>query len=241
MANRERHTTRTGGGRKTRTMKKYPSRSFLETTFHEQATPEAIERMRQAAAHFAPYEAEDLVQQALCDTLDGLVAWVPERSLLDHVTDVVRFRARHERAHATRFRRVSLADEAERADADADDLDASAENPELIFADDDPASALVWKERRARHARVSDELARIAASDPMLHTFVTVYRTEDVTEWTDVLPPADYTNSRKRLRRLAAHVLDADTAHELRVAPPRLGNKRATPRRTIRTRVRRAS
>src|SRR5262245_2083523 len=76
---------------------------------------------RNAAARVARVEkidqrmyAEDLLQGILADTLDGEIRWDPSRvSLLKHVFDAIRSRARHARKHAEDFPLVDVDGEPE--------------------------------------------------------------------------------------------------------------------------------
>jgi hypothetical protein len=53
--------------------------------------------------------AEELVQDALTDTLFGSLSWDPAaKSLMQHVRDVVRFRTKDARLRAARFRHQSM-------------------------------------------------------------------------------------------------------------------------------------
>ena len=58
-----------------------------------------------AGAHVDATYAEDLVADALADTLSGVVAWDPSaKSLYQHGEDTIRYRTRHDRKRARRYR-----------------------------------------------------------------------------------------------------------------------------------------
>jgi len=57
------------------------------------------------------FYVRELVLDALEDTVTGVVAWDPAKHPLEnHVIDVIRFRTRHHRKRALRFRRQSIDD-----------------------------------------------------------------------------------------------------------------------------------
>jgi hypothetical protein len=62
-----------------------------------------------AGGHVDDYYVRELVEDALADTVIGVVAWDPAAATLEgHVLDVIKSRTRHDRVRAHRFRRASF-------------------------------------------------------------------------------------------------------------------------------------
>jgi len=62
-----------------------------------------------AGGHVDDYYVRELVQDALTDTLLGVLAWNPNATPLEnHVLDVIKSRTRHARKHAARYQRAGL-------------------------------------------------------------------------------------------------------------------------------------
>lgn len=62
-----------------------------------------------AGAYVDDSYADDLVANALADTLFGVVAWEPSaKTLYQHAEDTIRYRTRHDRHRAKRFRHERL-------------------------------------------------------------------------------------------------------------------------------------
>src|SRR5689334_24220525 len=58
-----------------------------------------------AGAHVDDSYADDLVANAIADTLFGEVTWEPNaKPLYQHCEDTIRYRTRHDRKRATRFK-----------------------------------------------------------------------------------------------------------------------------------------
>ncbi|MEJ7598507.1 MAG: hypothetical protein WKG01_11405 [Kofleriaceae bacterium] len=167
-----------------------------------------------AGAHVDAYTAEELVADALGDTLLGVLAWDPSaKSLYQHVEDAVRSRTRHERKRARRFQHhridapatlheqkttlgeIDTSMRAERGDADT---------TSMMFA-----------------IQVIDQLREIAAGDPLVLRFLDAVIAgarggADIMH-TATLSAKQYRNARDRLRRLAEQ-LDTQTMIALRHA-----------------------
>lgn len=61
--------------------------------------------IRRVGGHADDAYAEDMVSGVLMDTLGGKVTWHPERkTLYQHVQDTIKFRTRHDRERAKKFR-----------------------------------------------------------------------------------------------------------------------------------------
>lgn len=161
--------------------------------FHAQATTAMLASVARFAARRAyyvaklggrtdPVYAEELVADAVADTLVGRVTWEPARcSLWQHLCGVIRSRSRHDGARAVRHTDVP--------------------GLEVPSAATLPAVALAWT-----------QFAATAAADAEVHALFTAYadgaerRDLLAAGWS----PLQYAAARKRLRRRTARWLAAD-------------------------------
>ena len=142
--------------------------------------------------------ADELVQDALSDTIAGVVRWDPSRyRLAAHLIGVIRSRSRHERARSIRFRHETMSEH------------------EIVFEGE------VASERDHDCAAVAQQalqaLRDASQGDREVLKILDAYATGAV-EKIDVLQasglkPASYTRARKRLRRKTLQL-----APELRAA-----------------------
>lgn len=164
--------------------------------------------------HGADY-AQDLVQSAIVDTLSGVVAWEPTaKSLRQHVEDVIRFRTRHDRAHARKFHH-------ERIDAFADDSEKHAARGELEASLQHDRGGDGSTDAEMFAGEVIAKLRDLAARDRLvlrvLDAIAAGARSRaDIMDFTE-LSQKTYRNARGRLRRLADQ-LDHQTGTALRRA-----------------------
>jgi hypothetical protein len=142
--------------------------------------------------------ADELVQDALSDTIAGVVCWDPSRyRLATHLIGVIRSRSRHERARSMRFRHEALSES-------------------LIAFDSEPA-AISNQDRAAVVQQALQALRDAARGDREVLKILDAYAAGAVDK-ADVLQasglkPARYTRARKRLRRKTLQL-----APELRAA-----------------------
>src|SRR5262249_4911115 len=144
------------------------------------------------------YYAGELVQDALADTMIGVLRWDPSaKTLQQHIRDVIKMRTHYDRKRAQRFPHESL------DMLDADGETATMAEVEAVFLERSPEaldeSVRLTAERLAK-------LRQLATGDR------TVIRLLDalargVTDKADVvrvaeLSSAAYDNARRRLRRL---------------------------------------
>lgn len=152
-------------------------------------------------------KARELVQDALVDTLDGRVAWDPERvSLLTHVLTLIQSRTRHELARAARMPHRSLDESGDDSASDIRPIEREASlavrTPETGRGED-----VVLRARQFVDALT----AALPAKDPA-HALLRAYA-EGKTERADVLAAtgmsaATYKNERRRVVRLAKRLDD---------------------------------
>ncbi len=141
--------------------------------------------------------ARELVQDAIEDTLDGVLAWDPDRCSLDqHLFGAIRSRTRHEYMHAQRFPHLSF-DVSTASSTLIADVETSLANDEGSTASAEVATA-------AAHAIA--EIARVAAADPDVLALLDAYR-QEATKKADVLRVSRltakrYEAARKRMQRI---------------------------------------
>jgi len=177
-----------------------PSEEWIEA-FEAQATEELYQRVKRYArvrARLVAYAGRpidelyinDLVQDAIGDTFDGVLAWDPERVTLErHLQCAIHSRTRHDYVHALRFRQ-------ERIDTGSRKTLAEVETT-LARARGEPEDA---------SDRVLAELHQLAVRDPdvieMLRLFgAQVIKKDDIvraTGWNT----KRYQATRKRMLRL---------------------------------------
>lgn len=180
-----------------------PSEEWIEA-FEAQATEDLYLRLKRYArararlvAHAGrPIDQQytnDLVQDAIGDTFDGVLAWDPERVTLErHLQCAIHSRTRHDYVHAIRFRQERI--------------DPGAQGGRKTLAEVETTLARARGEPEAAGARVLAELGQLAARDPdvieMLRLFGDqVIKKEDIvreTGWNT----KRYQATRKRMLRL---------------------------------------
>ncbi|HEY4177986.1 MAG TPA: hypothetical protein VGM90_14160 [Kofleriaceae bacterium] len=152
----------------------------------------------------------ELVQDALDDTLEGILSWDPERVTLDkHLMDSIRSRTRHDFVHATRFPHASF---------DVNDAPRSQVvevERALAAANDDAHHARVVSAAQ----RTVSELRGLAASDADVLRLLDAFEAE-ATKKVDVLRISGMTSkryeaARKRMQRLVLQ-LSAETRDAIR-------------------------
>ncbi|HEY6040090.1 MAG TPA: hypothetical protein VIV58_37665 [Kofleriaceae bacterium] len=180
-----------------------PSEEWIEA-FEAQATEDLYLRLKRYArararlvAHAGrPIDQQytnDLVQDAIGDTFDGVLAWDPERVTLErHLQCAIHSRTRHDYVHAIRFRQERI--------------DPGAQGGRKTLAEVETTLARARGEPEDAGARVLAELSQLAARDPdvieMLRLFGDqVIKKEDIvreTGWNT----KRYQATRKRMLRL---------------------------------------
>ncbi|HET9989441.1 MAG TPA: hypothetical protein VFQ65_13010 [Kofleriaceae bacterium] len=177
-----------------------PSEEWIEA-FEAQATEELYQRVKRYArvrarlvAHAGrPIDelySNDLVQDAIGDTFDGVLAWDPERVTLErHLQCAIHSRTRHEYVHALRFRQ-------ERIDLGARKTLAEVETT-LARARGEPEDA---------SDRVLAELHQLAVRDPDVIEMLRLFG-EQVIKKDDIVRATGwntkrYQATRKRMLRL---------------------------------------
>lgn len=202
-----------------------PSEEWIDA-FAAQCTDEmrnyakryAARRLRgigKAGGYVDDYAARELVQDAIGDTLAGVVAWDPTvKALQQHIEDTIQFRTRHERNRVKRFRH-------ERIDAfhgsSEDRIEAQAEVEGALAAERDDASM----ESSLYASQVLAQLRALAANDPPVLKYLDAIesgaRSRDDILHSAGMTMKTYRNVRGRLRRLAEQ-LDQDIIATLRRA-----------------------
>lgn len=189
-----------------------PSPEFL-AEFEKQAKRDELEGVYRYAAARVPMVAraggrsdsvyaEELVQDALGDTLMGVVRWEPEkRTLAQHLMRTIRGRTKNEALHLRQFQHHSFLD---RDDDEASEMDPVAEEAALIVEDPRPATPF----QRAIAADVMAALRKHAAEDSGVLKMLVAYEEgastrEDVMRMTGMLA-STYRNARRRLATLVA-------------------------------------
>jgi hypothetical protein len=186
-----------------------PPESWIEA-FDAQCTETMLKGLRRYAASWARLldgdtgndYAEELVQNALADTLRGVLRWDPGAGELGPYLEVViRLRARRDRRHAQRYEHVSI-------DAlDPDDASSMMTDVEAALAANTSARASQSAESEAAAKTAAlTHLRALAANDPHAQRFLDAIE-QDATTRAEImmlagLTHAEYHNTRRRLARL---------------------------------------
>ena len=177
-----------------------PSEEWIEA-FEAQATDDLYLRLKRYArararlvAHAGrPIDAQyanDLVQDAIGDTFDGLLAWDPERVTLErHLQCAIHSRTRHDYVHAIRFRQ-------ERIDLGG----------RKVLTEVETTLARARGEPEETGARVLAELSQLAVRDPDVIEMLRLFG-EQVIKKDDIVRETGwntkrYQATRKRMLRL---------------------------------------
>jgi hypothetical protein len=180
--------------------------------FEDQCTEEMMQRARRYAARRAhgighvtdSYYAGELVQDALADTLIGVLHWDPSaKTLQRHLHDAIKMRTHHDRKRARRFPHESI--DALTPDGEAEaiaEVDAALLE-RVPDAFDDPVALAA--ERVAK-------LRQLAAGDRIVLRLLDALAA-GATSKADILRVADlsnvaYDNARRRLRRFVTQLSD---------------------------------
>lgn len=183
-----------------------PSEEWLDQ-LASQCTPQLLERTERYVAYQIAqiakfgysadaYAARELVQDALHDTVAGILHWEPtEKSLEEHLIDVLRLRTKRVRMHAERFPRWSLDGETDAGGHSAGDALAAK------LHDDAPSVGT----SEYVHAAMT-ELRQLARGDELVMRILYAFAKE-ATERDDVMfvtgfSDVEYENARRRLRKL---------------------------------------
>ena len=189
-----------------------PTPEFL-AEFERQAKREGLEGVyRYAGARVPMVEraggrsdaaySEELVQDALGDTVMGVVRWDPEkRTLAQHLMRTIRGRTKNEALRLRHFQHRALID---RDDEEASDVEPVAEEAAFIVEDPRPATPF----QRAIAAEVIAELRKRAADDSGVLKMIAAFEEgassrEEVMRMTG-MSAATYRNVRRRLATLVA-------------------------------------
>lgn len=196
-----------------------PSEEWIDE-FEKQSTVRGFEeklkrfaRMRanmvaHAGKRVDDFYVRELVQDAIDDTLDGVLAWHPERvSLEKHLLDSIRSRTRHDYVQAERFPHHSFD-----ATSAPEGLMADVESS---LAADQGATASAEVATAADRALV--ELRRIAANDADVLRLLDAY-VDEATKKADVLRVAKLTSKRYEAARKRLHRLVLQLPTEVREA-----------------------
>lgn len=192
-----------------------PPEAWIDA-FDTQCTAALLKRLRRFAAYRAralgwssaandAYYAEELVQDAVTDTLLGVLRWDPSIQPLDrHLLDAVRLRARRDRAHAERYRHYSIDAWSDHGDDEDEDDGASFVTAEaeasLQATAPDPAAS-------ARTRAAIAKLRELSGDDLLAQRFLDAIEHDDAHTRAEVmrlagLTSVDYHNTRRRLARL---------------------------------------
>jgi len=214
----------------TTTMSDTPHQAFLPNeAWIESFTNQCNDALRIATKHFAmrrlrgvgkvgghvdDYAAQELVQDAIDDTLFGVLAWDPTaKSLRQHLEDAIHSRTRHDYNRAKRYRHARI----DAFDRDSEGLGARGELEASLQQDRDdvePASAIFASE-------VIEQVRELAADDKLVLRFLDALvagarSRADILHFTK-MSLKTYRNARARLRRLVEQ-LDNQTVAPLRKA-----------------------
>lgn len=195
-----------------------PSEAWIDA-FEDQCTDAMLKGVRRFAAYRArflgwngssndAYYAEELAQNAVTDTMLGVLRWDPSvQSLERHLLDAIRLRARRDRAHAERYPHASI----DASDSD-DESGVLAEAEASLLADrpDATAESTERAESAERAAATTANLRAGTADDPLAQRFLDAIE-EGATSRSDImriagLTSAEYHNTRRRLARLVAQL-----------------------------------
>lgn len=145
------------------------------------------------------YAARELVQDALHDTVTGVIHWDHTRKQLDaHLLDILQVRTKRLRRKAERYRHLSL----------------SAQSSDDASAQDEIDAALVEQAPRrsvsSYAAEVMAELRELAASDELVLRMLDAFD-QGASKRAEVIQTAkfslvQYHNARRRLDRLVARL-----------------------------------
>jgi len=192
-----------------------PSEEWIEA-FEAQATDDLylrLKRYARARARLVAHAgraiddqyANDLVQDAIGDTFDGVLAWDPERVTLErHLQCAIHSRTRHDYVHAIRFRQERI------------DL-----GHKKTLAEVETTLARARGEPEDTGARVLAELSQLAVRDPDVIEMLRLFG-EQVIKKDDIVRETGwntkrYQATRKRMLRLVQQlpndVREAAMAH----------------------------
>ncbi len=141
-----------------------------------------------------------LVQDALTDTLFGVLSWDPATVLLEtHVLNTIKFRTRHDRVHALKFKQTAF-DPSTASSAMIGEVEASLAIDHYVPS----------PEGRAFAGEVIEQLRDLAGTDALVLRLLSAFE-EGATEKADVMHVAKmsskaYHNARVRLQRLVAQL-----------------------------------
>jgi hypothetical protein len=195
-----------------------PSDEWIEA-FENQASDELMDNLEGYAAMRArlvvraggvadEFYVREVRLEALEDTWRGVVAWDPgQKSLEDHLRDVIRFRSRHHIARARRFRRQSL-DEPGRTLAETEASLAA----RCAHGEDEAAAVAASALEELREAAVED--ADVIA---MIEAFA-----QDATKKVDVMRVTGMSSKQYEAARKRMHRLVKQLSPELRAAAARI-------------------
>lgn len=200
-----------------------PSEAWIEE-YDNQCTEDMLQSLRRYAMYLARLAgdrdgdrgatyAEELLQDALVDLATGALHWDPGGARLrDYLEDVLRLRARRDRAREERqqerqaqgHRIVSL-------DALSGDAHASVENTASLAMEAIAADRAAGAESEERMTQMMSELRVLAAADADALRILDAIETGGARRRLDIkrlttLSTLDYRNARRRLARLATQV-----------------------------------
>lgn len=154
------------------------------------------------------FYVRELVQDAIDDTLEGVLAWHPERVSLDkHLLDSIKSRTRHDYVQATNFPHHSF--------------DAASASPSLMAEIENSlatdGSATASAEISSAAERAVTELRRIATNDADVMRLLDAYVAESVKK-NDVMRVSSLTSKRYEAARKRLHRLVLQLPTEVREA-----------------------
>jgi hypothetical protein len=184
-----------------------PPESWIEA-FDAQCTAPMLKGLRRYVAWWARIlgldagsdYAEDLVQNALTDTYQGVLRWDPaDGELEEHLLMVIRLRSRRDRKRARRYEHVSL-------DSLDPDGSMSSQVEASLAHDQAPRTTRSAEHAEAAMHRTMAELRALTLGDPQAQRFLDAIE-QDVRTKEDIMRLAgltslEYRNTRRRLARL---------------------------------------
>jgi hypothetical protein len=153
-----------------------------------------------------PFYADELVQNAVTDTIAGVVRWDPTAcDLKSYLTDVIRLRARRDRKRSRRYDHVSL--DALDPD-DASSLIAPSETSLLLSGESEASTGPDGG--TSVMTRMMTRLRALAADDSLVQRFLDATE-QDATTRREIMRIAgltltEYHNTRRRLARIVAQL-----------------------------------
>jgi hypothetical protein len=195
-----------------------PNEAWIDA-FDAQCTEDMLKKLRRYAQSWArllgrasdsndPFYADELVQNAVTDTIAGVVRWDPTAGdLKSYLTDVIRLRARRDRKRTRHYDHVSI----EALDPE-DTLSLTAPSETLLLLSGENETSTGPDGGTSAMTCTMTRLRALAADDPLVQRFLDETEQDATTRRAIMriagLTRTEYHNTRRRLARIVAQ-LDA--------------------------------